>query len=196
MAPYPYALDSTLTPIACRLAVEGVPVAAIARALLQPSDIVRETLEIGLADGRISEMPHSDWPATARRADRLPSSIAKEDDAALMVSCMRAFQLTKLMAGFMLVLLKRDEADKTTLHHVIESQRAERSTRPNDLEATDPKMVDVIICKLRQRLKVHGVIVETLWGHGYFISSANKTLATSLIATAINGGTDGVSNPE
>ncbi len=198
LTPYPETLDETLAPIAARLAVEGVPVAAIARSLLQPSDLVRETLAEALADGRITEIPRSDWPPTARRTDRLPTSMAREDDGAMQVSCMRAFAITKLMAGFMLVLLKRDEADKNTLHRIIEAQRVERRVRPNDMDETDPKMVDVIICKLRQRLKPHGISIDTIWGHGYFMSTESRRKAHDMIAalSPAKGAPEGVQNDQ
>ena len=79
--------------------------------------------------------------------------------------------MTRLQANFMLVLLKREEADKDTLHHVIESQRAIRRNQPDNPESTDPKMVDVVICNLRKRLRSYfdagHETIKTLWGHGY-----------------------------
>lgn len=38
----------------------------------------------------------------------------------------------------------------------------------------DPKIVDVLVCKLRQRLKPHGISIETCWGRGYFLTSEMK----------------------
>ena len=58
-------METTLyTPalLAARLADEGVPICAIARALKIPSDDVRETLQDALGEGVIVEYPREDWP--------------------------------------------------------------------------------------------------------------------------------------
>lgn len=167
--------------IAVRLAAENVPVNVVARGLDIPAPEVRNALEYALETGGITEMPAPDWPPTARRADHLPSVITAARDVDLTISCMRAFKITKLMASFMIVLLKREEADKIVLHRVIEAQRASRTSRPDNMEETDPKMVDVIICNLRKKLKPYGLIIQTLWGHGYYISSEGRRAALALI---------------
>jgi DNA-binding response OmpR family regulator len=33
-----------------------------------------------------------------------------------------------------------------------------------------PKILDVIMCKMRSKLKPHGITVETVWGRGYRLS--------------------------
>ena len=167
--------------IAARLANEGIPVNVIARGLEVPAADVRVSLDDALASGRITEMPAADWPPTARRADHLPPHIAAARDADLVTSFMRAFKLPKLLASFLLVLVKREEADKTTLHRVIETQRAQRANRPDDPEETDPKMVDVVICNLRKKIKPFGVIIHTLWGHGYFLDASGRQKALALV---------------
>ena len=80
-----------------------------------------------------------------------------------------------------LVLLKREEADKETLHFVIETQRALRRTRPDSVETTDPKMVDVVICKLRKKLRPLGINIQTLWGHGYYIDSDGRDIVENIL---------------
>jgi hypothetical protein len=168
-----------------RFANEGIPVAVLARGLDAPSDVIRETIQAAIDCGKVTEMPRDDWPPTARRADHLPSQLAKEQDDHLLTACMRAFAVTKLQASFMLVLLKREEADKDTLHHVIESQRAIRRNQPDNPECTDPKMVDVVICNLRKRLRPYWVTghetIKTLWGHGYYMEKADRDIALDKI---------------
>jgi hypothetical protein len=173
--------DMPVYPIAVRLAAESVPVNVIARGIDTPAGDVRESLEFALHSGDITEMPAPDWPPTARRADHLPPVIAAARDADLMISCMRAFKVTKLMASFMMVLLKREEADKAVLHRVIEAQRASRTSRPDSTEETDPKMVDVVICNLRKKLKPYGLTIQTLWGHGYYIDAEGRKAALALV---------------
>lgn len=170
LPPLPKPLDT----IAANLANEGVPVAAIARSLTYPFAAVRETLAYFVHTGGISDMPMSDWPPTARRADRLPAFMAKDTEHVQLTSIQRALKLTRLQASFMLVLLRRDDVDKDTLHYVIESQRAMRRSRPNNPETTDPKMVDVVICNLRKRLKPLGIKIKTIWGAGYSLEEDSR----------------------
>ncbi len=37
-----------------------------------------------------------------------------------------------------------------------------------------PKIIDVIMCKMRTKLKPHGITVETVWGRGYRLSHAAR----------------------
>jgi len=177
----PHPLGRTSYDIAVRLAAENVPVNVVARGLSIPAKDVRAALECALETGGITEMPAPDWPPTARRADHLPAAVAAARDVDLTISCMRTFKITKLMASFLIVLLKREEADKAVLHRVIEAQRASRTSRPDNTEETDPKMVDVIICNLRKKLKPYGLIIQTLWGHGYFIDLDGRRKALAMI---------------
>ena len=191
-------LPPDLSPIASRLANEGVPIAVMARAFQLSALQVRNTLAEHLANGTITELPRDDWPPTSRRADHLPSQLAKEQDDHLLTACMRAFNITKLQSSFMLVLLKRDEADKDTLHHVIESQRAIRRNQPDNPDTTDPKMVDVVICNLRKRLRPYfpsgHETIKTLWGHGYYMERVDRDLAMAKIHAVVQV-TDGACQP-
>lgn len=171
--------------IASRLASEGVPVRVIARSMERTAEDVRETLEYAKELGTISEIPRDDWPPTARRADRIPSTLNEHSDGDLLFACMRGLKLTRLQASFMMVLLKRNEVDKDTLHHVVESQRAIRQSRPDNMEETDPKMVDVVICNMRKRLKPLGISITTVWGHGYFLNDISRKVVENAIALTV-----------
>jgi hypothetical protein len=51
-------------------------------------------------------------------------------------------------------------------------------TRP-EVDQADPKIIDVIMCKLRARLKPYGIHIGTMWGRGFIIDEINhKKLAT------------------
>lgn len=182
-------LPKPLDVIAANLAHEGVPVMAIARSLQKPYADVRATLEYFIDIGGITEMPQNDWPPLVRRADRLPLFLSKIPENDQLFVIQRALKLTKLMASFMLVLLKRDDANKDTLHYVIESQRALRRSRPANTEVTDQKMVDVVICNLRKRLRPHGIKIETLWGAGYFLAEESRQKIEALLAQDANKST-------
>ena len=175
-------------PIAVRLANEGVPVRAIARSLLHPSENVRLAIQEAIDVGTITSMPRDDWQAGVPRGSRLPSFMIGKSDASQLAACQRALKITPLEASFMLVLMKRDEADKATLHHVVEAQRMSRANQPGDPDETDPKIVDVVICHMRRKLKPKNIRIATLWGHGYFLEASGRKIVEDLIAEVISKG--------
>lgn len=162
--------------VAVRAANEGIPVAAIARIIDEPFDVAHNILTSALSTAEIVEMPKNDWPPTAKRSDRLPTSprIANAED--LEFVCQKEFKLTNLEAGFITVLLRNQWADKEKLHGVVERQRASRYQKPEQSELTDPKIVDVIMCKLRKKLRTAdpAIVVTTAWGKGYYFEPVVK----------------------
>lgn len=183
-------LAKPLDLIVANLAHEGVPVAAIARVMKVSFGVAREMIEYFIEIGTITEMPQNDWPPTGRRADRLPSFIAKIPEKFQLDAIQRALRITRLEANFMLMLLRRDEADKDTLHYVIESQRAVKRSRPDSMDATDPKMVDVVICHLRRKIKIRGIKIKTLWGRGYYLDEENRKVIEEILAAQENKAAD------
>lgn len=188
-------LEKPLDTIAAGLAHEGVPVQAIARAFARTFEVVYATLQYFVEVGGITEIPASDWPPGQKRADRVPQFMASDAEPVQVYTVQRALKLTRLMASFMLVLLKREEADKETLHFVIETQRSLRRTRPDKSETTDPKMVDVVVCNLRKRLKPFGVKIKTLWGRGYYLDEENRTKVEAILARLKDKTSRGNSTP-
>lgn len=163
--------------IAIRLADEGIPVRAIARATSIPSEEVYSTLRDAIACGTIVEMPKDDWPPGSNRSSR---SIFKggpfENEDALKVAVTRVFRVTRLEAGILTMLLRRDQATKEQLHGVVEHSRPTQGQEP-----TEQKIVDVMICKLRKKLLPHDILIETLWGMGYLISPAHRERTVALL---------------
>lgn len=162
------------TEIAGRMANERIPVSVIARCLQEPSASVRMALLSALECGAIVEMPPADWPPTGKLADHLPRRPAVPSDKEIVFAIRKLIPLTPLEANFLTVLMKFDEADKAKLHMVIENQRSQRPGGPSKTEQTDPKMVDVMICKLRKRLETFDkdLKIKTMWGSGYYIEEA------------------------
>jgi DNA-binding winged helix-turn-helix (wHTH) protein len=139
-------------------------------------------------------MPRDDWPPTAKRADRLPAETRALGDERLAVGCIRVFKLTPLQADVFALLLKRNEAYKTSIHAVIEGRRLKRQNKPANMEETELKMVDVIICNLRKKLKKHSIKIKTLWGKGYCMDKVDRDRALSMLAEyhkSENGETNG-----
>lgn len=173
-----------VVPTAIRAANEGIPTASIARIVQRPFDQICEVLTDALARGEIGQMPRSDWPPSAAWSDRLPSIPRSANAEDVEFQCRKVFRLTNLEAGFMMVLLRLGCADKEKLHSVIEQQRTHRAYQPDKIaEMTDPKMVDVMICKLRKKLSNKGFpsAIVTSWGRGYYIEPATKQQIFELI---------------
>lgn len=168
--------------IAIRLADEGIPVRAIARATKVPSEDLYEVLKEAMLCGYILELPKDDWPPGSNRAQRLAvqGTILDNEDT-LKFACARMLKATRLEAAILAVLLRRQEVTKQQLHAVIEQNRPSENR-----DETDPKMVDVIICHLRKKLKPHALEIETVWGIGYLMKPAHRDNAV-LLLTAFTG---------
>lgn len=179
-------LPPHLDAIAVLAAHEGVPVMAICRIIQATSEHVYPALREAIASGRLTEMPRPDWPPTARRQDHLPTLANAPSDQQMIFLLRRHFKLTNLEAGFLLVLLKTEHAEKAKLHGVVEQQRMNRQQRPDKMEATDPKMVDVMICKLRKKLRDvdNEIVIDTIWGGGYLIKAEVKSAIFDRITPA------------
>lgn len=171
------ALPPIASAIAIRMADEGIPVLAIARATRLPSDEVYEVLRDAVMRGVIIELPKDDWPiGTTRTARNAFAGTPLEQDEELQIACARCFKATRLEAAVLAVLLKRNEVTKKQVHLVIEA------IRPGDnRDPTDPKMVDVVICHLRKKLKLYDLEIETVWGIGYLIPPVHRTTAMNTL---------------
>jgi hypothetical protein len=182
--PAPTKLRYDLAPIAVRLADEGVPLYAIARALRSPSALVREALYEAKGEGKIVDMPREDWPPNSLRATRDPMQGRKMGDEDIVFNCVRLFKVTRQQGSLLSVLIRRNEVSKDMMHQIIEQSRG-----PDKDEPTDPKMVDVVICNLRKRLKKTPLmgVIETMWGCGYFMKPENRKKALELLGEYATG---------
>lgn len=179
----PDEVPEVLAAIAARAAEEGVPVAAIARIIGKPFANVSDVLHGFVNLGSIIEMPRADWPPNSLKHQRLPAWTAGLSYEDLMFSCRTAFRLTNLEAALLITLLKHERCDKMKLHNVVEQQRFLRAAQPNNIDASDPKMVDVMICKLRKKLKAlnEALVIQTVWGGGYYIETDAKNVAFAML---------------
>lgn len=169
-------LNDDQSVIARRAANEGIPIAAIARVLQKPFDLIAANLRRDHSLGLIGEVPRPDWPGAEKWDARMPTVPRTANIEDMEFACRQFFKLTRLEAGFLVVLLRYACAEKAQLHAVIETQRTERPLQPDTHEVTDQKMVDVMICKLRKKLANAGFdgTVQTSWGKGYYIEPEAK----------------------
>jgi DNA-binding response OmpR family regulator len=156
---------STSAEIAICLADEGVPVRAIARSIKTPGEDVYELLRGAVEAGRLFELPKDDWPPGTKRSDRVQSenTILSRNDDQLRMGASSKFKLSRLQATVFVALLRRPELSKDHIHNAIEA------ARPGGNDPTDLKMVDVVICHLRKKLKAvnAGWSITTVWSIGY-----------------------------
>lgn len=162
--------------IAVLLADEGVPVRAIARSVRIPGEDVYEILKTAVAEGRLIEIPRDDWPVGGRR-ERSPAErvVLALDDTMLQMTCSSLFKLTRLQAAVFATIIRRPSVTKEQLHRAIENNRDANQ------EPTDQKMVDVVICHIRKKIKAYALTVETVWGVGYSMKLATRDRALELI---------------
>lgn len=183
-------LPSPENKIASRLAWDGVPINVIARGLQFPAAMVRDNLNYALEQGELTELPKADWPPTARRADRGPAfnQMAPQHNEELLLACRKTFRVTNLQASFLVMLLRHSDCTKEKLHTVVENLRLVRlADRTSGTDETSPKMVDVIICHLRKKLRKHNIEIKTIWGHGYSLDDVAREAIFSLLGDQWKG---------
>ena len=147
-----------------RLADEGVPLRAIARAIDIPSESVRDCLYQAKNDGRLVDLPCEDWPPGCPRDARALqlSRLAITDKLAVTQAVAKLFGLTATETRLLLALIH------------WQSLARERIALPE-------KALDVHIHYLRDKLVAFNITIETLWGYGYQLSTENRQTLTKMI---------------
>ena len=105
---------------------------------------------------------------TARLCDRIEELERLLGMRAMMP---RMFGLTRREADLLGILLRRQVMSTTALFEAIWGGDSERSI----------KIVDVILCKLRAKLRPHGIAIRNEYGVGYFIPPDGKAAVRALI---------------
>jgi DNA-binding winged helix-turn-helix (wHTH) protein len=166
--------------VAIRLADEGVPVRAIARAVHMPAELLRPHFERAKLVGRLVDLPREDWPPGVPRAHRVPDlqPIADVDEEVLKAWIMQAFAMTAGQARMFLALIRRREVHRDQLHSIY-------NERDGGVADTEVKIVDVQICMMRKLLKDKGIEIRTLWSFGYCMTTANRRCALELLLAGL-----------
>jgi hypothetical protein len=145
---------------AVRLAMEGIPLAVIARALLCPLWEVRYACQAAKTKGWLKAVPPQNWPDVASPARRVPKAaarlpVADITDRAEQIRIVLGLQFGEsvLLAALLLV----DVAEKGALSALV-SRRG---------EVANKKLVDVFACHLRRSLRRHRIAFETVHGVGF-----------------------------
>ena len=155
-----------------RLADEGVPLRAIARATGMPSAELRNRLQRARADGRLLELPREDWPPGFPR-DQRALQLARmyaQNRRALHLNVQKGFRLTPTQATLLLALLQYPHVSKA---HLPMSGRC----------------ADVHMWALRRRLDPLGLRIETIWGHGFQLAPGCRRRAMDMVLSGIAANT-------
>ena len=149
---------------AVRLADEGVPLRAIARATKIPSADIREALYEAQQDGRLLEIPRDDWPPGFPRDQRALqlSRLVVENKDVLFIAIQQIFRLWSSEVPLLLALIQNPMMSKKR-------------------DGMAEKTIDVHICRMRKQLKPFDIDIKTLWGYGYQVSVAHRRKTMNII---------------
>ena len=152
---------------AVRLADEGVPLRAIARATQVSSDILRDQLAMAKEEGRLEVLPHDDWPPGFPRDQRALqlSRLVDENRDALFLTIQQIFHLTPTQAQLLLTMVQKN--------------------LPKDRYDMSPETIEVHICSIRKRLAPFNIAIQTLWGHGYQLSLTDRRRVHDMILASV-----------
>lgn len=150
--------------LAIRLADEGVPLRAIARAIDTPSTTLRDTFISAKADGRLIELPRDDWPPGFPRDQRALqlSRLQSQDRLRLQLALQHLFSLSPACANTLLALLQSTELSKH--------------------QQDDPALY-VYIHHIRRQLAPHNLKIERLWGYGYKLPAEDRRQILDMVLT-------------
>lgn len=156
-------METTIADIVERLAYEGVPIAALTRATLSPRDEIYDALRSAMELGRLVCLPPADWPPGQKSKARMGSGRTSQvDPGIVLLKLMTSYGVTRQQALLMREMLVRPQATREQLYEAAQQAH-------DHGEDTEPKIVQVVICKLRKRLVKHRVKIVTIWSGGYYI---------------------------
>jgi two-component system, cell cycle response regulator CtrA len=101
--------------------------------------------------------------------ERLKVSQGKEPPIAQKM----LFGLTNAENVILTELIRRESLSKNGARRALYSHRI-------DDNIPAEKIVDVFVCKMRKKLKRHGIEIATAWGAGYYLTPAMKRAVESL----------------
>jgi DNA-binding response OmpR family regulator len=155
--------------IAVRLADEGVPLRAIARATGTPSAALRERLHQAHDNGTLVALPKEDWPPGFPRDQRALqlSRMVADDKEAVVLAMQQVFHLTATEVSLLMLLIQNPNVSKARIDMVH-------------------RTIDVHICNIRRRLAPFGIAVNTLWGYGYQLTAAARQQVMELIVSHVH----------
>jgi len=89
-----------------------------------------------------------------RRVDRMLTAPPRRSESSLVAVCSLLLKLTPAESRAFVKLLKHDFVSREELHAAVSHN-------------TESNIVDVTIYKLRKKLALHGIKIDTIWGQGF-----------------------------
>lgn len=171
-----------------KLADEGVPVMALSRGFNIPSAELRELLEGAKEKGQLIELPENDWRVGKVERATVGSSRGRNLNDLIALSA-RCYGLNRSQSVMFSAVLYREVITKDQLYTIYENYRPHGSAKSHKAERgpVDPKIIDVLICQARKQIKKFGIEIETVWGSGYAMRPACRSLAFNQIDAFLNG---------
>lgn len=163
-----------------RLAGEGVPVAALARAFQIGQREVSVVLKEAVGAGTLGALPPKDWEggvATGKRT--LTETVDLEAVERDAQQIRLALRLTRNEARMLALLVARRNCTTAALHIAISGQHSKM------------QIVKVTMCNLREKLKADertaSIEIVTLFGYGYRLGDAGRRALRDLIGEGDHG---------
>lgn len=165
---------------------QGIAISTIARAMAIPAERVKGMCERAHEADELQMMPPAtpDDPRHALLVEltNLRAQLDNAQEEIRNMTCARAVgigqfigvaKLTKSEAAVVAAIVKTGRVNKTGIYHALYGGLD---------DPREPKIVDVLVCKARKKLKRHGIEIGTLWGTGYAMDAENVARLRELAA--------------
>ncbi|WP_296741390.1 helix-turn-helix domain-containing protein [Mesorhizobium sp.] len=111
--------------------------------------------------------------ALERRIDELEHRVrALEEISGAQLDAPLEFGLTRNESVIFGLLVKNAMVRRDGMMEVLYMHKQDEA---------EIKIVDVWVCKMRQKLKPWGIRIETVWGRGYAMPSASKAIVAGIL---------------
>lgn len=176
-------MDAVLNEVATRLADEGVPVAAIARATRIPTGDLWEQFQEAWRLGELVGLPRNDWPPNVRRGARAPefAKLADMTEDRLINALTRLFTISRTQARLLLALVERHDVSNADLLEIY-------CTRDDVYHESGYTNLRIQFASLRKKLKPFGLFIETLWCYGKQMSGPDRRRTLDMLMADLETG--------
>lgn len=171
---------------------QGVAVDVISRATVVPELQVEDICSRAVETGELFTMPprkvaHSRdslHQEIARLRDKLEDSqdlvrelrAARQSDRFALVGVAHMTPKEAILAD---ALLQSGRVSKERLYHTVYGAHLTQ-------DQPQPKIIDVFVCKIRPKLKPHGIEIQTIWGLGYEMLPDSKARLRALAGLPVS----------
>lgn len=177
--------------VAVAFARQGVAIETISRALVVGDVQVMSSCRRAIAEGDLLAMPPEKSSDTrgalqveiAHLRDELEkkTELLRETRRAQEFDLMDfagVAALTPRESRLLAALVRYGRVTKDRLFHAVYGNLLTQ-------DQPCPKIIDVFVCKIRHKLRPHGIEIETVWGYGYSLNAENAAKIRALAGLPI-----------